>query len=160
DREFRVISALHAQGFPVAAPVLYCADADVIGTPFYLMAHVDGRVIWEPHMPDAAPAARTAVFEAMNATLAQLHSFDPAQSGLGDVGRGEISVARQVEPLSGQYRAAGTGTIAGRAQLSAWRPAPQPQPAPVRLVRGACPLDNIILSPSAPWVLAVLDCEL
>src|SRR5256885_2824519 len=58
DREFRVISALHAQGFPVAEPVLYCAEADVIGTPFYLMAHVDGRVIWEPHMPDAAPAER------------------------------------------------------------------------------------------------------
>ena len=53
DREFRVISALHAQGFPVAAPVLYCADDDIVGTPFYVMGHVEGRVIWEPHMPDA-----------------------------------------------------------------------------------------------------------
>ena len=53
DREFRVISALHAQGFPVAAPVLYCDDAGIVGTPFYVMSHVDGRVIWEPHMPDA-----------------------------------------------------------------------------------------------------------
>src|SRR6266404_7375993 len=64
DREFRVISALHAQGFPAAEPVLYCADADVAGTPFYLMAHVDGRVIWEPHIPDTAPAERAAIFDA------------------------------------------------------------------------------------------------
>ena len=77
DREFRVIGALHAQGFPVAAPLVYCDDADVAGTPFYLMAHVDGRVIWEPHMPGAAPAERAAVYDAMNATLARLHSFDP-----------------------------------------------------------------------------------
>src|SRR5262245_49568503 len=74
DREFRAINALHAQGFPVAAPVLYCPDDDVIGTPFYVMAHVNGRVIWEPSMPDVAPAERAAVFDAMNATLAQLHS--------------------------------------------------------------------------------------
>ena len=63
DREFRVISALHAQGFPVAAPVLYCDDAGIAGTPFYLMDHVEGRVIWEPHMPDAEPAERAAVYD-------------------------------------------------------------------------------------------------
>jgi aminoglycoside phosphotransferase (APT) family kinase protein len=89
DREFRVISALHAQGFPVAMPVLYCDDADIAGTPFYVMNHVDGRVIWEPHMPDADAAERTAVYDAMNATLARLHSFDPAALGLADFGRGE-----------------------------------------------------------------------
>src|SRR5262252_10105034 len=71
-REFRVISALYARGFPVAAPVLYCEDAGIVGTPFYLMDHVEGRVIWEPHMPDAEPAERAAVYDAMNATLARL----------------------------------------------------------------------------------------
>src|SRR5215467_8812860 len=72
DREFRVISALHAQGFPVAAPLVYCDDPAVAGTAFYVMAHVEGRVIWEPHMPGAAPAERAAVYDAMNATLARL----------------------------------------------------------------------------------------
>ena len=89
DREFRVISALHAQGFPVAAPVLFCEDDGIVGTPFYVMGYVDGRVFWEPHMPDAEPGERAAVYDAMNATLARLHAFDPAALGLADFGRGE-----------------------------------------------------------------------
>src|SRR5712692_5307354 len=64
DREFRVISALHAQKFPVAEPMLYCDDASVAGTPFYVMAHVDGRVVWEPHMPGAEATERAAVYDA------------------------------------------------------------------------------------------------
>src|SRR5215472_789594 len=70
DREFRVIRALHAQGFPVAEPVLYCDDAGVAGTPFHLTAYMDGRVFWEPSMPEASPSERAAVYDAMNATLA------------------------------------------------------------------------------------------
>ena len=111
DREFRIIGALHAQRFPVAEPVLYCADESVVGTPFYLMGYVEGRVIWEPHMPGAQPAERAAVYDAMNATLARLHSFDPAAIGLADFGRGENYVARQVERWSKQYRASETETI-------------------------------------------------
>src|SRR5947209_953991 len=65
DREFRVISALHAKGFPVAAPLVYCEDATVVGTPFYVMGHVEGRIVWEPHMPEADPSERTAVYDAM-----------------------------------------------------------------------------------------------
>src|SRR5215471_13155462 len=160
DREFRVISALHAQGFPVAAPLVYCDDPDVIGTPFYVMAHVEGRVIWEPHVPDAAPAERAAIFDAMNATLAQLHSFDPVAIGLADFGRGESYVARQVDRWSKQYRASETETIAEMEQLIGWLPAHLPPPAPVRLVHGDYRLDNIILSPSQPRILAVLDWEL
>src|SRR5207302_1928761 len=78
DREFRVISALSAQGFPVAKPVLYCADEAIAGTAFYVMAFVEGRVFWEPDMPGSHPAERAAVYDAMNATLARLHSFEPA----------------------------------------------------------------------------------
>jgi aminoglycoside phosphotransferase (APT) family kinase protein len=81
DREFRVISALHAQGFPVAAPVLYCDDPGIAGTPFYLMAHVEGRVIWEPHMPSAEAAERAAVYDAMNATVARCIRSIPPRSG-------------------------------------------------------------------------------
>jgi aminoglycoside phosphotransferase (APT) family kinase protein len=160
DREFRVNSALHAQGFPVAAPVLACADAGVVGTPFYVIAHVEGRVIWEPHMPGAQSAERTAVYDAMNATLARLHAFDPAALGLADFGRGENYVARQVERWSKQYRASETEPIGEMEQLIAWLPAHLPPPAPVRLVHGDYRLDNIILAPSAPTVLAVLDWEL
>src|SRR5262245_7767430 len=74
DREFRVISALHAQGFPVAAPLLSCDDTAIAGTPFYVMAHVEGHVVWEPEMPGAQSAERAAVYDAMNATLARLHA--------------------------------------------------------------------------------------
>src|SRR6187402_745677 len=124
DREFRVISALHAQGFPVAAPVLYCADGGIVGTPFYVMGHVDGRVIWEPHMPDAPAAERTAVYDAMNATLARLHSFDPA-----DFGRGENYVGRQVDRWSRQYRASETDAIDEMERLIAWLPGHLPPPS-------------------------------
>jgi aminoglycoside phosphotransferase (APT) family kinase protein len=160
DREFRVISALHAQGFPVAAPLLYCDDAGVAGTPFYVMAHVAGRVIWEPHMPDAAPAERAAVYDAMNATLARLHGLDPAAIGLADFGRGESYVARQVARWSKQYRASQTEPIAEMEQLVDWLPSHLPPPSPVRLVHGDYRLDNIILAPDGPRVLAVLDWEL
>lgn len=160
DREFRVISALHGQGFPVAVPVLYCDDAGIVGTPFYMMNHVDGRVIWEPHIPDAEAAERAAVYDGMNATLARLHSFDPAALGLADFGRGENYVARQVERWSKQYRASETDKIDEMERLIGWLPAHLPPPAPVRLVHGDYRLDNIILSASGPNILAVLDWEL
>jgi aminoglycoside phosphotransferase (APT) family kinase protein len=160
DREFKVISALHAQGFPVAAPLIYCEDAAVAGTPFYLAAYVEGRVVWEPHMPEAVPSERAAVYDAMNATLTRLHSFDPATLGLADFGRGENYVARQVERWSKQYRTSETERIEAMERLIAWLPARLPPPAPVRLVHGDYRLDNIILAPAAPQILAVLDWEL
>jgi aminoglycoside phosphotransferase (APT) family kinase protein len=160
DREFRVISALHAQGFPVVAPVLYCDDPAVAGTPFYVMAHVEGRVIWEPSMPGATPAERAAVYDAMNATLARLHAFDPGALSLADFGRGENYVARQVERWSKQYRASETDAIPEMERLIAWLPSHLPPPGPVRVVHGDYRLDNIILSPSAPIIVAVLDWEL
>src|SRR3989442_6280070 len=158
DREFRIISALHAQGFPVAAPVLYCADDSIVGTPFYLMAHVEGRVVWEPHMPGAQPSERAAVYDAMNATLARLHAFDPAALGLADFGRGENYVARQVARWSKQYHASETEKIEEMERLIAWLPSHLPPPAPVRLVHGDYRLHNIILSPPQPRVLAPPHC--
>jgi aminoglycoside phosphotransferase (APT) family kinase protein len=160
DREYRVISALHAQKFPVPEPLLYCADETITGTAFFLMAHVEGRVFWEPHMPGASPAERAAAYDAMNATLARLHSFYPAAIGLGDYGRGENYVARQVERWSKQYRASETQSIDAMERLIAWLPAHLPPPQPPRLVHGDYRLDNIILSPDAPAIAAVLDWEL
>lgn len=160
DREHRVIGALYSQGFPVAEPLLYCADEGVIGTAFFVMAYVEGRVFWEPDMPASNPTERAQVYDAMNATLAQLHSFDPAVIGLGDFGRGENYVARQVDRWSKQYRASETDKIEDMERLMAWLPAHLPPPQPTRLVHGDYRLDNMILAPDAPKVLAVLDWEL
>jgi aminoglycoside phosphotransferase (APT) family kinase protein len=160
DREFRVISALHTQGFPVPEPVLYCADEAVIGTAFFVMSHVDGRVFWEAEMPASNPVERAAVYDAMNATLAQLHNYEPAAIGLADYGRGENYVGRQIERWSKQYRASETEKIEEMERLMAWLPAHVPPPQPTRLVHGDYRLDNMIVAPDNPKVLAVLDWEL
>jgi aminoglycoside phosphotransferase (APT) family kinase protein len=160
DREFRVISALHAQDFPVAAPVLSCDDPSVVGTAFYVMGFVAGRVFWEPQMAGSNPAERAAVYDALNATIARLHAFDPAAIGLGDFGRGENYVARQVDRWSKQYRASQTETIDEMERLIAWLPSHLPPTAPVRLVHGDYRLDNVIVAPDSANILAVLDWEL
>jgi aminoglycoside phosphotransferase (APT) family kinase protein len=160
DREFRAINALHRQGFPVAEPVIYCDDAAVIGTPFYVMGFADGRVFWEPQMPDSNPAERSAVYDAMNATLAQLHGFDPAAIGLGDFGKAENYVARQVDRWSKQYRASVTEEIDEMEQLMRWLPAHVPPQPRVSLVHGDYRLDNMVIAATEPKVVAVLDWEL
>jgi aminoglycoside phosphotransferase (APT) family kinase protein len=160
DREFRIISVLHRQHFPVPEPIVLCDDAEVVGTPFFVMGFVDGRIFWEPHLPGSNPSERTAIYDAANATIAQLHRFDPAAIGLGDYGRGENYVARQVERWSKQYRASETQTIEDMERLIAWLPNHLPPPGPVRLVHGDFRLDNMILAPDGAQVLAVLDWEL
>jgi aminoglycoside phosphotransferase (APT) family kinase protein len=160
DREFRVIGALHAQGFPVAEPVLYCNDESIAGTAFYVMAFVAGRVFWEPQMPGSNAAERAAIYDAMNATVARLHSFEPANIGLGDFGKGENYVARQVDRWSKQYRASETETIEAMERLIEWLPRHIPPAGPPRLVHGDYRLDNLIVAADAPKIAAVLDWEL
>jgi aminoglycoside phosphotransferase (APT) family kinase protein len=160
DREFRVISALHRQHFPVPEPVIYCDDPDVVGTAFYVMAFVEGRIFWEPDLPASNPVERTAIYDAANATIAHLHSFDPAVIGLADFGRGENYVARQVERWSKQYRASQTDAIDDMERLIDWLPHNIPPAGPVRLVHGDFRLDNTVIASDSPVVLAVLDWEL
>jgi aminoglycoside phosphotransferase (APT) family kinase protein len=159
DREFRVISALYAQDFPVAEPVLYCADESIAGTAFFVMAHVEGRVFWEPRMPGSDASERAQVYDAMNATLSRLHTFEPAAIGLADYGRGENYVARQVERWSKQYRASETEPIEEMERLMAWLPAHVPPGQPPRVVHGDYRLDNMIVALGAPRIAAVLDCR-
>jgi aminoglycoside phosphotransferase (APT) family kinase protein len=160
DREYRVIGALRAEGFPVAEPLVYCADESVAGTPFYVMGFVDGRVFWEPQMPSSSPEERTAVYDSMNTTVARLHRLDPATIGLGDFGKGENYVARQVNRWSKQYRASETEPIEAMERLIDWLPKHIPAGGPIRLVHGDYRLDNLIVARDRPEVVAVLDWEL
>ena len=160
DREFRVISALHVQGFPVAEPLLYCEDENIAGTAFYVMGFVDGRVFWEPQMPGSSREERAAVYDCMNETLSRLHGFEPAAIGLSGFGRGENYVARQVDRWSKQYRASQTETIDEMERLIEWLPRHVPPSPAIRLVHGDYRLDNLIIAQDGPQVRAVLDWEL
>jgi aminoglycoside phosphotransferase (APT) family kinase protein len=160
EREFRVMEALGRAGFPVPRVHHLCRDLTVIGTEFYLMDLVAGRIIWVPSMPEAERAERAATYEAMTATLARLHAIDPATIGLGDFGRGEAYVARQIARWSEQYRASETAKIAAMDRLIEWLPGQVPPQARIAIVHGDYRLDNLILAPESPEIVAVLDWEL
>ncbi|GAA0641861.1 phosphotransferase family protein [Brevundimonas lenta] len=160
DREFTVISALHAQGYPVARPWALCTDDAVIGSMFYVMDKVEGRVLWDLKLPGMEPAERRAIYAAQVDTLADLHRFDPAQIGLADYGRPGNYFERQVGRWTKQYRASEIDPIPAMDQLIDFLPATLPAEAPARIVHGDFRLDNLILAPDAPQVRAVLDWEL
>jgi aminoglycoside phosphotransferase (APT) family kinase protein len=160
DREYRIIGALHTKRFPVPEPLLYCANDSVAGTAFFVMAYVEGRVFWEPHMPTSNPGERAQLYDAINATLARLHTFDPTAINLSDYGSGENYVARQVERWSKQYRASETGLVEEMERLIAWLPSHLPPAQKARVVHGDYRLDNLIIAPGEPRIAAVLDWEL
>jgi aminoglycoside phosphotransferase (APT) family kinase protein len=139
---------------------LLCEDAGVIGTAFYIMDFVPGRVIWEPHVPGVSGDERAAIFEALNATIAALHQVDYDAAELGDFGRPEGYVARQVRRWSEQYRASATEAIAEMDRLMAWLPDAAPDSGQHSIVHGDFRLDNCILHETEARILAVLDWEL
>jgi aminoglycoside phosphotransferase (APT) family kinase protein len=160
DREFRVISALHAQGFTVPRPYALCADDTVIGTAFYVMDMVEGRVLWNGGLPEAAPAVRGAIYEAMIGTLAKLHSFEPAKIGLEDYGKAGNYFARQIDRWSRQYHASETEKNPAMDRLIEWLPQTVPAQDRVSIVHGDYRIDNMIFAANEPRVIAVLDWEL
>ena len=160
DREFRIISALFSQGFPVAEPYLLCEDTLVIGTMFYVMDYVAGRVIWEPPMPGASVQERAGVYDALNNTIARLHNIDIEAAGLANFGKPEGYVARQIKRWSEQYRLSQTLDIPEMDRLMDWLPKACPDKTLAAVVHGDFRLDNVILDPKHPKVLAVLDWEL
>ncbi len=160
DREFRVISALHPTGFPVARPYGLCMDDAVIGSAFYVMEAVDGRIFWEASLPDLTADMRNAVYQAEITTLARLHGLDPAVVGLSDYGKAGNYFARQVERWSRQYRASETTPVAEMDRLIGWLPSTVPAQERVSIVHGDFRLDNMIFAAQAPVVRAVLDWEL
>ena len=160
DREFKVISALGKTGFPVARAYALCTDDDVIGTMFYVMDNVEGRILWDLTLPDYAPAERRAIYEAKIATLAALHNTDYEAIGLGDFGRPGNYFARQIDRWIKQYKASETQPIASMNRLMEWLPATTPEDDKTSIVHGDYRLDNMVLHPTEPRVVAVLDWEL
>lgn len=160
EREHQLIAALHPTGFPVARPYGLCEDPAVIGAPFYIMEMIEGRTFWDGSLPDMAPAARTAVYEAIVDTLAALHSVDYAAVGLGDYGKPGNYFERQVARWSKQYRMSQTDDMLEVEKLIEWLPRTVPAQTRTAIVHGDFRIDNMIFAPAEPRVLAVLDWEL
>ncbi len=160
DREYRVTAALAGTGVPVAPAHLLCEDSSVIGTSFYLMDFVDGRIFWDPSLPGMAPAQRGALYDELGRVMAALHQVDPVAVGLGDFGKGGSFVARQLARWSRQYRALETQPIAAADALIDWLPQHPPSQRQTRIVHGDFRIDNVIYHPTEPLIPAVLDWEL
>ncbi len=160
DREYRVMSALAQTGVPVARMHALCEDEAVIGTAFYVMEHVEGRILWDPTLPGMTPGERAAHYAELNRVIATLHQVDPAVVGLADFGRTGNYIERQVARWSKQYQAAGAGRIAAMDRLIEWLPSHIPPGDETSIVHGDYRLDNVIFHPTQPRILAVLDWEL
>lgn len=160
EREFRIMSALAGTEVPVAAPLVLCEDAAVVGQTFYLMSHVDGRVFRRLDLPGMAAAERTAIYDSMNATLAALHRVDWRTAGLADFGREGGYAARQVKRWTGQYQASATDDLPAMNRLIDWLPVNVPRSADTTIAHGDFRLENMIFHPTEPRVLAVVDWEL
>jgi aminoglycoside phosphotransferase (APT) family kinase protein len=161
DREFRVQKALAGSGVPVAQMYVLCEDDGVIGTAFYVMQRVEGRIFWNPALPDVSTEDRGKIYDEMNRALAKLATTDPGPVGLGDFGRPGSYFERQFRRWTDQYRASETGTVAAMDDLIAWLSNNVPDDdGRVSIVHGDYRLDNMIFHPTEPRLLAVLDWEL
>ena len=161
DREFRVQRALVGTQVPVARMEVLCEDDSVLGTAFYVMERVDGRIFWNPALPDLTSADRTKVYDEMNKALAALHMVDPASVGLADFGRSGSYFERQFKRWTDQYRASETEVLPAMDKVIGWlsHNVP-PDDGRVSIVHGDYRLDNMIFHPNEPRLLAVLDWEL
>ncbi len=160
DREFRVISALYAAGFPVPRPLVLCEDDAIIGTTFFVMEFVEGRIFWDLDLPGLDVAERAAIYDNVNETIARLHTIDFAAIGLDDYGKPGNYFSRQISRWSGQYRASETGVVKAMDALIEWLPENIPEDESASIVHGDFRLDNMIVHPTEPRVIAVLDWEL
>lgn len=160
DREYRVITALGATDVPVPRTYLLCEDPSVVGTAFFVMDFVPGRVFADPMLPGVARDERAAIYDAMNDVLARLHRVDWKAVGLADFGRPGNYFARQIERWTKQYRASETERIEAMERLIAWLPARIPADDETTLVHGDYRPGNMIIHSTEPRVVAVLDWEL
>jgi aminoglycoside phosphotransferase (APT) family kinase protein len=160
DREYRVMSALATTGFPVPRPLAFCDDDAIVGTMFYVMEHVEGRVFADCAMPDLTPDERAGVYDSVNATLARLHTLDWPALGLQDFGRPGNYFARQIARWTAQYEASRTEDVPEMTRLAAWLPGAIPADDRSSLIHGDFSFHNVLIHPTEPRVVAVLDWEL
>ena len=160
DREYRVITALNNTDVPVPKTFALCEDTEVIGTAFYLMEFMDGRVLWDPSMEESDAEEALGVYTSMNNTLAKLHSVDPIKVDLESFGRPGNYVGRQVSIWSKQYVDSETEEIIEMNKLIDWLPQNLPSDKPLRIVHGDFSLTNLMMHKDKPEVIAILDWEL
>ena len=160
DREFRILSALYPLGFPVPRPLALCQERAIIGSMFYVMERVSGRVEWDGGLPNFTPSERRAAYESMIDTLAALHTIDLTLAGLEDFGRPGNYFARQTSRWIKQYRAAETERIGAMERLIEWLQRDTPPQTRDAIVHGDFRIDNLIFEADEPRVGAVLDWEL
>jgi aminoglycoside phosphotransferase (APT) family kinase protein len=160
DREHRVLSALSQTDVPVATPRLFCADPAIIGSEFFVMDYVSGRIFWDPGLPQLTAAERRPLYKEMARVLAALHKVDFEKVGLGTYGKPGNYFERQISRWASQYEAAKTDPLPEMDSLLEYLKANVPSDVSVSLVHGDYRLDNMIFHPTEPRVLAVLDWEL
>ncbi|MBL8704682.1 MAG: phosphotransferase family protein [Rhodospirillales bacterium] len=160
DREFKVMKALHGSDVPVPRVLALCSDESIIGTMFYLMENVEGRVFYDPRLQEQSKAERAAMFDDMNRVIAALHRVDFAVIGLSDFGKPGNYFQRQIARWSQQYRASETETIPAMDRLIDWLPQNIPPGEETSIVHGDFRMDNLIFHPAEPRVVAVVDWEL
>ncbi|MEZ2298416.1 phosphotransferase [Variovorax sp. RCC_210] len=161
DREYRVMRALAESAVPVPRVHALCEDDAVLGSSFYLMEWVEGRILGDQTLPGIAPAERTRMYAELNRVMAALHAVDWRGIGLADFGKPDHYLERQIARWSRQYRATETGRIEAMEQLLDWLPSHiPPQEAQTSIVHGDFRLDNVVFHPSEPRIVAVLDWEL
>jgi aminoglycoside phosphotransferase (APT) family kinase protein len=161
EREFRVQSALQGSEVPVARMHCLCEDESVIGRAFYVMQHVDGRVLWDQTLPESSRSERAAIYDEMNRVISALHAIDPDAIGLGDYGKHSEYMARQIRRWSKQFESSRTIPMPAMDQLIEWLPAHLPaDDNSVAIVHGDFRLDNLIFHPTESRILAVIDWEL
>lgn len=160
DREYRVMDALGATDVPVPKMIAACDDTEILGTKFYVMEKVEGRVLTDLQLPDESKADRRAIYLDLVSVLAKLHKVDHEAVGLGDFGRPGNYYTRQISRWSRQYEASKTEEIEAMNRLLEWLPKQIPDTDETRIVHGDYRLGNVILHPTEPRIVAVLDWEL
>lgn len=161
DREYRILKALSDTDVPVPKPYLLCEDDSIIGTSFYVMERVKGRIFRDPTASETAdPNERAAIFDAMNDTLAKIHLADWNGLGLADFGKPGNYMARQISRWSRQYKASETDVIESMDNLMEWLSEHVPDDDSTSIVHGDFRLENLIIHPTEVRVIAVLDWEL
>lgn len=160
DREAQVLRALGGIGFPVPGVLAESEDPAVIGSAFYVMEYLDGRIFWDPLLPDLTPDERRSVYLGLVDTLAELHAVDIDAAGLSTFGPRGNYYSRQIERWTAQYRAAPDDPVPEMEQLASWLASHVPEDDQVAVVHGDYRLDNVVFRRDVPVVLGVLDWEL